>query len=70
MQNPYRSGSFQLGPENGSEIDNVSENIIFYASKLKRSFLVSFRGAHGLIYILSRSLMRSLHKSHGALSWE
>jgi hypothetical protein len=33
MQNPYRSGSFQLGTEKGSKIDTFSENTVFYVSK-------------------------------------
>ena len=36
----------------------IVRNLVFYVSKFKHSFLVSFRGAQGLIYIVSWSLMR------------
>ena len=45
-----------------SQIDDVSENTIFYISKLKHSFYASFRGALSLIYIVSWSVIGNLHK--------
>ena len=53
MLNPYRSGSFQLGTEKGSKIEDFSENIVFYVYKLKHLIWVTFRGALSLKQIFS-----------------
>ena len=52
-QNPYRSGSFQLGTEKGFKIEDFSENTVFYVSKLKRLIWYTFRGALSLKQIFS-----------------
>ena len=55
----YLSWSCPLGNEKGTKISTFPENLVFYVSQLKRSCLASFRGAQGLIYIVSWSLVRN-----------
>jgi len=55
MHNPYRSGSFQLGAEKGSQTEDCSENIVFYLSNLKGLIWVTFYGALSLKHMFFKT---------------
>ena len=62
-RNPYRSGSFQLGPENSSKSGTCSKTPLFYISKLNHTFSRCFHGAQCLVCRNPCSSMRILQKN-------
>ena len=62
-RNPYRSGSFQLGPENSSKSGTCSKTPLFYISKLNHTFSRCFHGAQCFVCRNPCSSMRILQKN-------